>query len=208
MVQEELGPASVACPIEAHSASALSPSLPALDFPADVVVPEPIVVRSEHCSLSAHACAQLVDQARSLASQFPDDAVVLGFDCEWVASWRSRQDGKVAVIQLSCVDGTTMIFHVKSRACRSCEAGIMPKALKELIEDEEIQLVSRFGVFMKGRPSSVYSLLLVQQSILPGCVFRAPGVFFQQHAGLVLHLLERPASTPPPKGMLRTPPLL
>ena len=47
---------------------------------------------------------------------------------------------KVAVIQLSSVSAYTVIFQVKTR--RGTEAGIMPSALKELMEDPEIQLVS------------------------------------------------------------------
>lgn len=156
LLQEVLGPASVACPT-VSAAPAVSPSLPALDFPADVVVPEAIVVRSEHCSLSALACAQLVQQARDSASQFHgDNNVVLGFDCEWAVSLRSRR--KVSVIQLSCVNGFTVIFHIMSRACRATQAGIMPKAVKELIEDEEIQLVSVDLYFMSGPPSCVCSV--------------------------------------------------
>lgn len=158
-MQEILGPASVACPSGAHSASvaaALSPSIPAPNLPAGVVVPDPIVVRSEYCSLSSLACVQLVEQARSSASQLFGDDVVLGFDCEWTASLPSQR--KYAVTQLSCVNGYTVIFHVKSRACRASEAGIMPKALKGLMEDDEIQLVSVDLKFMRGRPSSVHSV--------------------------------------------------
>ena len=47
---------------------------------------------------------------------------------------------KVAVIQLSSVTGYTVIFQMKTR--RGNEAGIMPSALIELMEDPEIQLVS------------------------------------------------------------------
>ncbi|CAN0254930.1 unnamed protein product, partial [Scytosiphon promiscuus] len=61
---------------------------------------------------------------------------VLGFDCEWAASLTSRR--KVAVIQLSSLSGYTVIFQVKTR--RGREGGVMPNALKELMEDPEIQL--------------------------------------------------------------------
>ena len=46
----------------------------------------------------------------------------------------------MALAQLSCLDGYTVIFRLKVRGGR--EAGVFPKALKELMENEEIDLVS------------------------------------------------------------------
>lgn len=62
--------------------------------------------------------SQLEIETRKCASDFPDNEVVLGFDCEWSASLTSRR--KVAVVQVSCVDGYTAIFRLKSRAGRDC----------------------------------------------------------------------------------------
>ncbi|CAN0458195.1 unnamed protein product, partial [Scytosiphon promiscuus] len=63
--------------------------------------------------------------------------VLLGFDCEWTPSLRGR--GKVAVVQLSSLCGYTVLFHVKTH--RGSEAGVMPTALKELMENDRVQLV-------------------------------------------------------------------
>lgn len=139
-LQATMAPASIACPdITATGSAASAPPLPALDFSADFTAPIPIVVRSVNCSLSALACQQLVEQAQSDALHFPGSEVVLGFDCEWAASLTSRR--QVAVIQLSCVNGYTSIFQLKTQASRN-GVGVMPNALKELMEDVDIQLVS------------------------------------------------------------------
>ena len=140
-LQETLGPASVARPDRVPSSPSAAeqlPVLPLLDFLPDMV-PKPIIVTSVHCPNSTLACSQLAYFARDSVSRIPGDVVVLGFDCEWAASLTGRR--KVAGIQMSSLDGYTAIFHVKSRGSRGSEAGIMPNALKELLENEEIQLV-------------------------------------------------------------------
>lgn len=142
-MQRALAKAAIPCPTEVHSAPTAappSPSLPTLVFPPGFMSPTVIAVHTEHCHMSALACDKLLAEARKFASQFPGGIVVFGFDCEWAASLTSRR--KVAVLQFSCVNGFTVIFHIKSRASRASEAGIMPSALKEPIENEEVQLVS------------------------------------------------------------------
>ncbi|CAM9783090.1 unnamed protein product, partial [Laminaria digitata] len=137
-LQETLGPASVADPDKSSSPPASveqASSLPRLTFPADMT-PNVIVVRSEACRNSALACDQLVDFAIESARHIPGNRPVLGFDCEWVPSLRGR--GKVALVQLSCLDGYTVIFRLKIRG--GSEAGVFPKALKELMENEEVEL--------------------------------------------------------------------
>lgn len=80
-----------------------------------------------------------MEQAKSDALQFPGNVVVLGFDCEWAASLTSRR--QVAEIQLAFVNGDTSVFQVKTQTGSNGGAGVMPNALKELMEDEDIQLV-------------------------------------------------------------------
>ncbi|CAN0538745.1 unnamed protein product, partial [Laminaria digitata] len=75
--------------------------------------------------------------ARESARSIPSGQAVLGFDCEWTPLLRGR--GKVAVIQLSSLCGYTVIFHVKTRG--GSEEGVMPRALKELMENDRVQLV-------------------------------------------------------------------
>ncbi|CAN0207043.1 unnamed protein product, partial [Ectocarpus sp. 4 AP-2014] len=81
---------------------------------------------------------QLAKRARESAHLIPGGVVVLRFDCEWAAALTGRR--KVAVIQMSSLDGFTSIFQVKSRGGRGREDGIMPNALKELLESEDICL--------------------------------------------------------------------
>lgn len=45
----------------------------------------------------------------------------------------------MAVIQVSSLCGYTVIFQVKTRT--GCEASVTPRALKELIENDKVQLV-------------------------------------------------------------------
>ena len=138
VLQRALAAASAARLVRVPAAAAEStPSLPALDYPPGMA-PNTIIVRSANCAPSALACSELMEQAHASASSLPGNVTVLGFDCEWAASLTLRR--QVAVIQLSSVSGYTVIFQVKTR--RGSEAGIRPSALKELMEDPEIQLVS------------------------------------------------------------------
>ena len=138
VLQRALAAASAARLDRVPAAAAEStPSLPALDYPPGMA-PNTIIVRSANCAPSALACSELMEQAHASASSLPGNVTVLGFDCEWAASLTLRR--KVAVIQLSSVSAYKVIFQVKTR--RGTEAGIMPSALKELMEDPEIQLVS------------------------------------------------------------------
>lgn len=143
-LQETLGPASVTDPDKSSVAPASvqqAPSLPILKFP-DSMKPYVIVVSSEGCQTSALACDQLLRYATESARHIPGNRPVLGFDCEWVPSLHGR--GKVALIQMSCLDGFTVIFRLKVRG--GSDEGIFPKALKELMENEEVDLV-RICVF-------------------------------------------------------------
>lgn len=138
---ETVARAAIACPRSSASvASTPDPPLPALEFPTGMVLPKPIVVRSPNCSFASHACSQLLEQARNFAHQFPGDAIILGFDCEWAPSLSGRR--LVAVIQISCVNGYTVIFHVNFRSAGRSAAAVMPNALRDLMENDEIQLVS------------------------------------------------------------------
>lgn len=56
-----------------------------------------------------------------------------------------RGRGNVAFVQLSCFDGYTVIFRLKVRGGR--EAGVFPTALKELMENEEADLVRAFLIY-------------------------------------------------------------
>lgn len=144
-LQETLGPVSVADPAKVPSSPApveQDSSLPRLIFPANMT-PNVIVVRSEGCRNSAFACIQLLDFATEAARHIPGNRPVLGFDCEWVPSLRGR--GKVALVQMSCLDGYTVIFRLKVRGGR--EAGVFPTALKELMENEEVDLVRAFSIY-------------------------------------------------------------
>ena len=68
---------------------------------------------------------------------------MLGFDCEW-SVWVSGVR-PVATIQLSAIDGDAVVFHVKPNENR---AGIVPKALQEILVDEDVLLVSKSGLFL------------------------------------------------------------
>ena len=105
------------------------------------------------CDHTALACAELVASARQGARNIPGGVVVLGIDADrsvWATGVRP-----VAVIRLSAIEGYTVVFHIKPNERR---AGIFPKALQELLENEDVLLVSEreypwflFG----GRPALV-----------------------------------------------------
>lgn len=137
-MQEVFQSAAVADPGEVTSAPAVVDASPILHlaFPGDTR-PIVIVVKNENCPHSSLACTQLLELARRSARSLPGQQVLLGFDCEWTPSLRGR--GKVAVVQLSSLCGYTVLFHVKTRP--GSEAGVMPKALKELMENDRVQLV-------------------------------------------------------------------
>lgn len=137
-LQEVFQAAAVADPGEVTSAPAVVDASPLLHlaFPGDTR-PIVIVVKKESCPHSSFACTHLLDLARISARSLPGQQVLLGFDCEWTPSLRGR--GKVAVVQLSSLCGYTVLFHVKTH--RGSEAGVMPTALKELMENDRVQLV-------------------------------------------------------------------
>lgn len=138
IIQETLGPASCALSgsTTASPSAAAEEMLPHLDFPPDGQ-PIKIVVEKEQCDLSAFACSQLLSRARESARTVAGGATVLGFDCEW-SVWVSGAR-PVATIQLSTLDGCTVVFHIKPRENRD---GIVPKALEELLVNESVLLVS------------------------------------------------------------------
>ena len=63
--------------------------------------------------------------------------VVFGMDAEW-SVWATGVR-PVAVVQLSTLEGYTVVFHIKPNERR---AGVFPKALKELLENGNVLLVS------------------------------------------------------------------
>lgn len=69
---------------------------------------------------------------------------MLGFDCEW-SVWVSGAR-PVATIQLSAMDGYTVVFHLKPKENRD---GIVPKALEEILVNESILLVSEPTLFRR-----------------------------------------------------------
>lgn len=132
--QSALGPASkpLTDPAAPSSDGKAKPPLRDLTLPAGET-PAVIVVKSEKCESSAHACTQLLKRARE------SEPAMLGFDCEW--SVRASGPRPVATVQMSALDGYTVIFHLKYREDKP---GIMPKALKELMENKSVLKVSGF----------------------------------------------------------------
>lgn len=80
---------------------------------------------------------QLLERARECARTVPGGAVVLGADAEW--GIRPTGVRTVAVIQLATTDGFTVVFHIKPDERKD---GIVPTALRELLEKEDVLLVS------------------------------------------------------------------
>ena len=72
-------------------------------------------------------CTELLASARREASNVPGGVVVFGIDAEW-SVWATGVR-PVAVVQLSTIEGYTVVFHIKSN---ERGAGVFPKALKEL----------------------------------------------------------------------------
>ena len=134
VIQTTLGSVSEAVPDSGSSTcfgGEAELELPNLDFP-DQASPILVRVASEKCDLSARICMQLLKRARE------STPAVLGFDVEW--SVRPSQARRpVALVQLSARDGYTVLFHLKHDEHRE---GIMPKALKELLLNDTVQLVS------------------------------------------------------------------
>lgn len=143
-IQETLGPASCALAgsTTASTSAADVETLPHLAFPPDEQAVK-IVVRTERCDVSALACSEILARARRLASKVAGGATVLGFDCEW--SVRVSRARPVATIQLSATEGDTVVFHVKPNENR---AGIVPRALQDILVAEDVLLVSTSPSFM------------------------------------------------------------
>ena len=134
VVQSTLGPASEAVPDFASSTyfgGEAERSLPSLEFPAHN---SPILMRvvSENCEHCTRICVGLLKRARE------STPAVLGFDIEWSVR-PSEPRRQVSLLQLSARDGYTVLFHLKYDERRP---GIMPKALKELLVNDTVQLVS------------------------------------------------------------------
>eukprot|EP00903_Cladosiphon_okamuranus_P009546 g9090.t2 len=88
------------------------------------------------CDHTALACTELLKRARAAAETVPGQVVVLGIDAEWCV--RPTGARPVAVIQLATVEGYTVVFHIKPSERRD---GVIPNALKELLENGEVLLV-------------------------------------------------------------------
>ena len=89
-------------------------------------------VISENCEHCTRICVGLLKRARE------STPAVLGFDIEWSVR-PSEPRRQVSLLQLSARDGYTVLFHLKYDERRP---GIMPKALKELLVNDTVQLVS------------------------------------------------------------------
>lgn len=153
-----LGSASVAVKDAASSTcfgEEAGPPLPVLEFPAGNSPPVvQVTVTSEKCEHSARTCIQLLARARQ------STPAVLGFDIEW--SLRpSGPRRQVATLQLSALDGYTVLFHLKPQECKP---GIMPTALKELLLNTTVQLVRIVCVrgYIHGRRCRSLLFILVQ----------------------------------------------
>ena len=99
--------------------------------------PIKIVVGSMDCDHTTLACTELLVSARRGASNVPGGVVVFGIDAEW-SVWATGVR-PVAVVQLSTIEGYTVVFHIKPNERR---VGVFPKALKELLENGDVPLVS------------------------------------------------------------------
>ena len=138
MLQATLGPAS-STPGENATAPlppATRDSLPHVALPHSYK-PIKTVVGSMDCDHTALACTELLASARRGASNVPGGVVVFGIDAEW-SVWATGVR-PVAVVQLSTIEGYTVVFHIKPNERR---AGVFPKALKELLENGDVLLVS------------------------------------------------------------------
>lgn len=122
-LQETLGPASVF----------VTEELPPLDFP-DGLQANLVVVTRENCEISARACLELLRRARA------SGLAVLGFDIEWSARATGPRRPP-ATLQLSAPDGYTVVFQLKRDEQKD---GIMPAAMKELLINNTVKLVSLF----------------------------------------------------------------
>lgn len=111
-------------------------SLPhlALPPPNKAVV---VLVQSEVCEMSALACTQFLTRARASTPGVAGGVAVLGFDCEW--SIRVTGARPVATIQLSAMGGHSVVFHIKPK---ENNPGVVPKALRELMTNTGVLLVS------------------------------------------------------------------
>ena len=150
MLQATLGPAS-STPGENATAPlppATKDSLPHVALPHSYK-PIKIVVGSMDCDHTALACTELLESARRGASNVPGGVVVFDMDAEW-SVWAIGVR-PVAVVQLSTIEGYTVVFHIKPNERR---AGVFPKAFGERGyppgERERISVVL-FG----GRPALV-----------------------------------------------------
>ena len=73
----------------------------------------------------ALACTELLASARRGASNVPGGVVVFGIDAEW-SVWATGVR-PVAVVQLSTIEGFTVVFHIKPNERR---AGSSSRRLK------------------------------------------------------------------------------
>ena len=89
------------------------------------------------CDRTALACTELLASARQGARNVPGGVVVFGIDAEW-SVWATGAR-PVAVIRLFAIEGYSFVFHIKPNERR---AGVFPKALQELLENEDVLLVS------------------------------------------------------------------
>ena len=141
VVQETLGSGSKQTGTSKSSprGGAIETVLPLLAFPVQEKNPVYIAVAQKKCTLSMHACDQLLQLASGTTTlvAFGASVAVLGFDCEWEVGVSERR--KAAAVQLSALDGYTAVFQLKADPSKP---GILPFSLGNLLQNEDVLLVS------------------------------------------------------------------
>lgn len=113
--------------------------LPNIDFPEGK---EPIYINVKKSSpeVLQIACQRLRNSGENNTI---NQVVVLGLDIEWNCSFFGT-DNRPATVQLSAMDGTTFLFHLKAD---KHSGPIMPPSLRSLLQCSEIHLT---GANIKG----------------------------------------------------------